>query len=314
MLARFQRMALLGTLLGVLLWAWLWRDASPWMTWAAALTVVATLLGSLALEFLLLATVGRDAQQSAPAITSVLRAWLSESLHATRVFGWRQPFASHAEPDSPSDVTNATRAHTRTRGVLLIHGYLCNRGFWNPWMRALRAQQTPFTAVSLEPVLGSIDHHVQQIEAAVQTLERATGCAPLIVCHSMGGLVARAWLRAIPDAAERCAGLVTIASPHAGTWLAHWSNTPNGRQMRLRSEWLLTLAQDLARPTMQSLLQRTVCWYSDCDNIVFPVRTATLAGADNRFVPGCAHIALAFDPRVMRETLALIEATALKPA
>ena len=45
------------------------------------------------------------------------------------------------------------------------------------------------------------------------------------------------------------------------------------------------------------------CWYSNCDNIVFPASVATLPGADNRFVPGVAHVELAFDERVFEHAL-----------
>jgi triacylglycerol lipase len=39
---------------------------------------------------------------------------------------------------------------------------------------------------------------------------------------------------------------------------------------------------------------------------VFPVSTALLPGADNRHVPGAPHVALAFHPTVMRESLAMV--------
>ena len=136
--------------------------------------------------------------------------------------------------------------------------------------------------------------------------ELITGRAPVLVCHSMGGLVARAWLRAgCHDASgavpriDRVARIVTLGSPHRGTWLARASGTPNGRQMRIDSAWLQQLASD----SDAAWHARFVCWYSDCDNIVFPVTTAALQGADNRLCPGVAHVALAFDARVMDSTL-----------
>jgi hypothetical protein len=53
---------------------------------------------------------------------------------------------------------------------------------------------------------------------------------------------------------------------------------------------------------------RFTCWYSNCDNIVFPASTATLDGADNRLVRGVAHVALGFHPEVMADSLAVIAA------
>ena len=41
---------------------------------------------------------------------------------------------------------------------------------------------------------------------------------------------------------------------------------------------------------------RFTCFYSHCDNIVFPASNATLAGADNRHVTGAAHVQLLDQP------------------
>ena len=45
------------------------------------------------------------------------------------------------------------------------------------------------------------------------------------------------------------------------------------------------------------------CWYSNCDNIVFPAGTAMLPGADNRLVEGVAHMQMAFHPMVVQACL-----------
>ena len=95
----------------------------------------------------------------------------------------------------------------------------------------------PFVAVDLEPVFGSIDQYVAIIDEAVERITRATGMAPVLVCHSMGGLAARAWLQA-KAADSRVHHVITIGSPHHGTWLGRFSRVANGRQMRLDSGWL----------------------------------------------------------------------------
>lgn len=74
--------------------------------------------------------------------------------------------------------------------------------------------------------------------------------------------------------------------------------------MFLGSDWLSALGAAEAGSRRKSF----TCWYSNCDNIVFPASTATLAGADNRFVPGVSHVAMAFHPDVMHASLAKISA------
>jgi triacylglycerol esterase/lipase EstA (alpha/beta hydrolase family) len=117
----------------------------------------------------------------------------------------------------------------------------------------------------------------------------------------MGGLAARAWLRQA-GAGPRVAHVVTIGSPHHGTLLARFARRTNTRQMRTGSAWLQELAGATAAPAPVAF----TCWYANCDNIVFPPSTATLAGADNRLVRGAAHVDLAFQREVIEGTFALI--------
>ncbi len=266
-----------------------WRGGWPWpgvlAAMLAALLLPTAVLGA---EFTLLAHWGTDPAVTPQGRRPLWRAWLAEAGASTRAFGWRQAFRARAEPDVQGDAGR--------RGVVLVHGYVCNRGLWASWLARLRAARVPAIAVTLEPVFGSIDAMIAGVDAAVTRLSEQTGMAPLVVAHSMGGLVVRAWLRGSGDD-HRVHGVITIGSPHAGTWLARFSRTTNGRQMRLGSSWLAALAA--AEPPERRA--RFTCFYSDCDNIVFPPSTATLAGADNRLIAGVAHIALVEHPDVFAE-------------
>ena len=295
-LARLQQFVTLTVAACALAWlAWQW----PRSPLTAAVGFVVISMGYsifLAIEFVALRFVGGDASAPRPSWSHLARAWAGETVAAAEVFSWRQPFRWSVFPDH----LEADPSQPNRRGVVFIHGFVCNRGFWNPWMRRLRQLGHPFVAVNLEPVFGSIDRYVDTIDAAVDRITRATGMPPVLVCHSMGGVAARAWLRA-RSADHRVHHIITIGSPHNGTWLGRFSHVPNGRQMRLRSDWLCRLGPPAA-------VHKFTCWYSNCDNIVFPAATATLAGADNRLVQAVAHVELAFHPRVMAESLALLSA------
>lgn len=182
---------------------------------------------------------------------------------------------------------------------MFVHGFVCNRGFWTPWLRQARARGHAFVAVNLEPVFCSIDDYCDIIDRAVQAVTGATGRPPLLVCHSMGGLAARAWLRRCKGLA-RVAHVVTIGTPHRGTWLARFSRLENGRQMRVGCDWIAALSVPGPDET-----RSFTCWYSNCDNVVFPPSTATLRGADNRLLEGAAHVDLAFRPAVVEHAFAL---------
>ena len=295
-LARMQQFLTLGLLAAALGWlAWFW-DRSVWLACAGFVLVAVAYSGFLALEFLALHFVNRNHTAVQPTWPELARAWLGESLQGPRVFCWRQPFRWRAVPDR---VVAAPELRGR-RGVVFIHGFVCNRGFWTPWLRELERSSHAFSAVNLEPVFGSIDDYAPIIDRAVEAVTQACGMPPLLVCHSMGGLAARAWLRAGPGAAAH--HIVTIGTPHGGTWLAQFSRAPSARQMAVGSDWLRALDAQRTRQPETGF----TCWYSNCDNIVFPASGATLRGADNRLVRGVAHVDLAFQPEVIAATLALL--------
>ncbi len=296
MLARLQRALVLlavGLALGGCAWGG-WRGVHPGLLLGWLLLALAPHAPLLALEFVLLAWLGRDPLVPHASAAQLQRAWWGEVLTGWRVFGWRQPFAADQEPDGA--------AIPGRHAVLLLHGYVCNRGLWTPWLRRLRDEGVACQALTLAPVFGHIDTWVPAIEAAVADLTRRSGRPPLLVCHSMGGLAARAWLAAQPDAAAadaRVLGVVTVGTPHHGTWTARFGFSANARQMRLGSAWLaaLAVAESPARRA------RFTCFYGHADNIVFPASTATLAGADNRHVAGAAHVQMLFEPVVINQVL-----------
>ena len=299
MLARLQQATTLGALLAAVLWAWLfWRAGHPAWGLAGAWLLVGGYALVLALEFALLRLAhGTDPTPRASA-TQLLGAWWGEVRAAPTVFCWRQPFFSQRWPDLLPDDAQGRR------GVLLVHGFVCNRGLWNPWLERLHSAQVPLIAVNLEPVFGSIDDYVPAIDAAVLRLQQCTGLAPVIVAHSMGGLAVRRWWSEQPDVQHdgphgdsRVHHFITIGTPHHGTWLARFAMTRNSRQMRQVSGWLQTLS---ARETA-GRAARCTCFYSHCDNIVFPAASATLQGADNRHLSAVAHVHMADRPEPWAE-------------
>jgi triacylglycerol lipase len=250
----------------------------------------------LAIELLLARRVA--ARNSAPRGTwpDLVRALFGEWLESTAIFGWRMPWRSQAVED------HLPRTSRGLRGVVFIHGYICNRGLWNPWMRRLRKLDRAYVAVNLEPVFASMDDYVPLIERAVRRVEVATGLAPVIVAHSMGGIVARAWLRSRAthkrsDGTDEAARLITIGTPHRGTWLARLALAANARQMRVDGAWMAALA---ARepPTLPGLI---TSWWSECDQIVYPPPTAIYPGSEAKQLRGTGHIALTAREEIWNE-------------
>ncbi len=298
MVARLQQAMVALVLCCVATWlAWMW-PRSPLLALAGAVALVGGHGLILAIEFIILRRVNRGDSVPQATAMQLVRAWWAETCIAFQVFCWRQPFRSRqiADQIAPSSFVPGRC------GVVLVHGFVCNRGFWTPWLLRLRRAGHPFIAVNLEPVFGSIDDYAATLDAAVRKITAVSGRPPVLVCHSMGGLAARAWLRTADD--TQVAHVITIGSPHGGTWLGRFSRAANGRQMHEGSGWLGALGE-LETAERRG---RFTCWYSNSDNVVFPASTATLAGADNRLVTGVPHVALAFHGEVMRASLAKISA------
>ena len=231
--ARWQQVVVLFNALATIAWlAWQW-PRSPLVALAGVAGALALFALVLWLQFVIMRRVNRSDPAPRPSWQQVVAAWWAEARLALVVFGWRQPFRHNAVPDWLPSLPPGQQG-TR-RGVVLVHGFLCNRGFWLPWMAALRERGHAFVAVTLEPAFGSIDDYAATIDAAVQRVQDATGMAPVVVGHSMGGLVARAWLRSLPSdsAAARVHRVITLGTPHGGTWAGCFSRSVNGQQMAL---------------------------------------------------------------------------------
>lgn len=291
MLARLQQLITIALVCGAAAWAaYFLQSGRPAWGWGGALLILAGYALFLGVEFVLLAWVQEAGPAPRPKAVNLLSAWWGEVLTAPQVFCWRQPFRSTVEPDHLEVHPDGSR------GIVFVHGFVCNRGFWNPWMKRMRASGVPFVAVNLEPLFDSISGYADTIDVAVSRVEAATGRPPVIVAHSMGGLAVRAWLDKF-DADLRVHRVITIATPHSGTWLARYGRTVNSREMAQKSPWLLGLAAQ--SPSRRHAL--FTCFYGNCDNIVFPASTGTLPGADNQHIAATAHVHMAFQDTVFNE-------------
>ena len=213
------------------------------------------------------------------------RVLINETALALRLFLWRQPWSGAPTPrlDGPEDGPP----------VLLVHGYFCNHRIWDELTHDLVAAGYRVARIDLEPVFASIDDYVPLIDNAVRVLRAQNATRAIaLVGHSMGGLALRAWLRQHGNARVAC--LLTLGTPHAGTRLAHLTQTHNGRQMKHGSAWLQQLHAD-ETPATQALVHVAL---SAHDTIVFPQTVQTLPQASLTRLDGLGHLQLCQHPRV----------------
>lgn len=176
--------------------------------------------------------------------------------------------------------------------VLLLHGVLCNAGVWVGLRRFLATQGIgPVYTLSYGPPLASMELFAVETAAKIDAILAATGARQVaIVGHSMGGLVARAYLRRYGGKRVRC--LMTLGAPHHGSVHAWLFPGTCLQQLRPGNEWLAELNRDEGAPTPT----RTVSLWSWHDSMVAPQTSSRLGGAHNIELTGIGHNALLGDP------------------
>jgi len=206
----------------------------------------------------------------------------------------RMIFYRVLSPDPPPAPSHAP--------LLLIHGVLCNGGVWHPFTRWLEDRGVaPVYTLSYGPPLASIELFAEQAAAKIDAILADTGARQVIVvAHSMGGLVVRAFLRRYGGA--KIARLVTIATPHEGSVLAWIAFGQSVAQLRPRNPWLAALGtpEGADLPPIVSLWS----WH---DSMVAPQTSSRVAFGENIEVAGVGHTALLRDREVFERVLVEIE-------
>jgi pimeloyl-ACP methyl ester carboxylesterase len=177
--------------------------------------------------------------------------------------------------------------------VILAHGYFSNRGYFGPLVRALEARGIePIFAPDFSASFATIEQFATELHDAIERITTATGQPKVVlVCHSMGGLAARAYLAAHGPA--RIAKLVTIGSPHHGTLHARLGAGANARQMEPGSAFLAWLRE---REAERAPAIPATAIYTPHDNLVAPQVSSRLEWAKSLALPGFGHIELLHSP------------------
>jgi triacylglycerol esterase/lipase EstA (alpha/beta hydrolase family) len=189
-----------------------------------------------------------------------------------------------------------------TLPVLLLHGVGCNAGVWSGFRRHLAACGIgPVYALSYGPPLASIDCFADQVAQKIAGIAAATGAAQVVlVGHSMGGLVARAYLRKYGG--KKVRRLITIGTPHHGSMHAWLMAGASLAQMRPKNAWLADLNGNVDSADGVPV----VSIWSWHDSMVTPQTSSRIDWGDNIVLTGVAHNALLDDPDVWAKVVAQI--------
>jgi triacylglycerol lipase len=212
---------------------------------------------------------------------------VAKEVAAFTLFSLLHPFGWRAQ-------TKRTARRPDQRTVVLVHGYGGNRTSFLLLSVYLRAhglgQLLAFDYRSSE----GIEHAARALRDYLRRSVR--GGRVDLVCHSLGGLVARVYLEQLGGArrVDRC---ITLGTPHRGTYNAYWLASRVGRELRPDSAVLERLATSGARGSRV----RYTSIVAGADNMVIPRVFA--AGDDLVHVPDVGHLGMLFSPNVFRAVL-----------
>jgi len=190
----------------------------------------------------------------------------------------------------------STNQGNRTQAVVLVPGWLDNIATMAKMAEHLNSAGYRALLCSPQPS----DGRAPIEELAAQLAEFVAQAVPAgerfhYIGFSMGGLIGRFYLQEL-GGRERMANLVTISTPHRGTYMANSLWLPAVRQMRPESEFIHRLNRDLTALAER----RFVSIWTPLDLSVVPPSNSELPVGESRRVFGIAHALMPLNRRVWR--------------
>jgi hypothetical protein len=183
--------------------------------------------------------------------------------------------------------------------ILLVHGMIDNRSIFTVLRRGLVNRGFGRIETINYPVFtGDVRAAAARLGDEVERIVGETGSERIhVIGHSLGGLIARYYVTRL-GGDERVHTLVTLGTPHHGSYLAYAWNTSLTRQLRPGSGLLTEMAQPV-----QDCQTRFIVYWSDLDQVVLPQRHAALHHEDlnvhNIELHGVGHGSLPFTRTVV---------------
>jgi len=177
--------------------------------------------------------------------------------------------------------------------VVFVHGLAANRASMFP-LQAYLAWRGFRRQLSLSyPTTGSIEACALHLKRQID--EQVKGGRIDLVCHSMGGLVARFYLQQL-DGARRVDRVVTLATPHLGTHATAWMPLPLVRQMAPDAPFLAHLN---GLPPPEGV--QFTSFGAGADLLVLPPENARAPFGEYRHVDAMGHTAILLSPQVLSQ-------------
>lgn len=209
-------------------------------------------------------------------------------LHETLAFmaaALLYPFGMRRRPQPRTPRVRAQRT------VVLVHGYCCNPSVFMPMAAYLRHRGIRQVIPFAYPSTHGVERGAIALRGFLQ--QHVRGGEIDLVCHSLGGLVARSYIQEL-NGARRIDQCITLGTPHLGTYNAYWLASRVGRELRPDSLLLRRLRDSRAAGDAVRFLSII----GGVDNLVIP----RIFAAHERevYFRDLGHMAMLFSPAVWR--------------
>ncbi len=194
----------------------------------------------------------------------------------------------------PFGIKRSSRRTTRKGGqrtVVLIHGYMANRSgllLLGAYLRARGADQV--LSFNYRSAAG-IENGARELKEYLR--KHVRGGRIDLVCHSLGGLVARVYLQEL-GGARRVDQCITMGTPHQGTYNAYWVASRVGRELRPDS----ALLQRLETSRESAVKVQFTSIVAGSDNIIVP--RVFSANEETIHIPDIGHVGMLFSPAAFK--------------
>ena len=185
--------------------------------------------------------------------------------------------------------------------VLLVHGLYHNPSGWMYLRRHLqKAGFRDIRTLKYSSWKTDIAAITAKLDAAVRDIENSRpGKKPLLVGHSLGGLLIRNWL-ADAGNQKRAMGAVTLGAPHRGSKMAALAFGALGKSLSPANPFFADLALREAEASIPC-----VSLVSEGDTMVLPLQNLVpvTSGWEMRLTPYTTHAGIMLKGAVMRMTV-----------
>lgn len=198
----------------------------------------------------------------------------------------------------PVDANPSRKDDDGFRPAVFVHGLGGHPGNFSPmraWFSAGGRKRTWSMSIGKAPRIPIMADEIRRfVDELYEINEWGSGTQIDLVAHSMGGLASR-YALFDEDFRQKVSTLVTIGTPHSGTWAARYGYTEKVIDLRPGSPVQKDLETQVPWPGPPSM-PRMVAFWSDTDMLLLPPESAAVDGAENIEMHGFTHLSYLLHP------------------